>query len=102
MNISLTADIKPPAAAATESTDNSAADKDADDPTSRYVYVSIWICTLYPDMMHMNHTSRFFGFDCNLLMLSGPILNFSTEYTNLGYIYKILPDVGNIPNYTIN
>ena len=53
-------------------------------------------------MMHMNHTSRFFGFDCNLLMLSGPILNFSTEYTNLGYIYNILPDVGNIPNYTIN
>ena len=40
MNISLTADIKPTAAAATESTDDTAADKDGDDPTSRYVYVS--------------------------------------------------------------
>ena len=41
MNISLTADIKPTATAATENTDDTGTDKDGDDPTYRYVYVSI-------------------------------------------------------------
>ena len=41
MNISLTADIKPTAAAATENADDTAADKDDDGTKSRYVYVSI-------------------------------------------------------------